>query len=78
MKEAAFQNFEELYSKSVRLNPNDNQKMLENIPSIIRHKDNELILQPISEEEIRGIILQMNPDKDPKPDGFSAHFYKRC
>lgn len=35
-------------------------------------------MKPFIEEEISNVIWDMEPDKAPGPDGFSAHFYRAC
>ena len=37
-----------------------------------------MLLSPITEEEISKIFWSMEPDKAPRPDGFSIHFYRIC
>jgi hypothetical protein len=33
---------------------------------------------PMTEEDLLGVIQQMNPNKALGRDGFSTHFYKKC
>jgi len=50
--------------------------MLEHIPLRITTKDNELLTQQISEEDILQAIRSLDQDKALGPDGFSIIFYK--
>ena len=35
-------------------------------------------MKPFAKEEIIDVIWSMEPDKSPRPDGFSFHFYRFC
>ncbi|KAM6544160.1 hypothetical protein CsatB_008607 [Cannabis sativa] len=45
-------------------------------PSVSRDQNNELLL-PISEDEVRSALFQMHPDKSPGPDGMTPAFYQK-
>ncbi|PNY16121.1 hypothetical protein L195_g012831, partial [Trifolium pratense] len=42
----------------------------------ITHEDNERLVRPITKEELKEALFQMNPDKAPGPDGFNPAFYQ--
>ena len=48
----------------------EQDKMLKFIPKFVSPKDNKVLNQPISFEEVRNVIFDMNPEKSPGPDGF--------
>ena len=35
-------------------------------------------MKPFNGQEILDVIWAMEPDKSPRPDGFSFHFYRVC
>jgi hypothetical protein len=41
-------------------------------------EENNLLIQPFSEEEVREAIFQMEHNKAPSPDGFPTEFYQAC
>lgn len=51
--------------------------MLEAIPRLTTSEDNKLLNSPITLEEVRQVVFDMNPDKSPRPDGFQALFYQK-
>ena len=53
-------------------------RMLEVIPKIINKEDNKALNKPITLEEVRKVVFDLNPDKSPGPDGFQAFFYQKC
>lgn len=40
-------------------------------------EENQALISPFTEEEIRAAVFIMNPDKAPGPDGFSMSFYQQ-
>lgn len=48
------------------------------IPKLVTTEDNKALNKPITLEEVRTVIFNMNPDKSPGPDGFQAFFYQKC
>ena len=51
---------------------------LSNIPSLVSKGENDELLKPFYEQEVIDVIWSMEPDKAPRPDGFSIHFYRIC
>ena len=45
-------------------------KMLKVIPRLISDEDNKFLNKPISLEEVKSVVFNMNPNKSPGPDGF--------
>ena len=52
--------------------------MLKFIPKLISSEDNKVLNKPITLEEVRLVVFNMNPDKSPGPDGFQAFFFQKC
>jgi hypothetical protein len=50
---------------------------LEDIPQV-SGLENEMLIQPFSEEEVWKVVFQMKHNKAPGPDGFPAEFYQAC
>lgn len=36
----------------------------------------EEMIRKVSDEEIKGVFMEMNPNKSPNPDGWNECFYK--
>ena len=51
-------------------------KLLEVIPKLILAKDNKELNKPITLEEVRTVVFNMNPDKSLGPNGFGVFFIK--
>ena len=78
IKEAAHSFFKKLYS-APDLDPVDpNSYPLTEIPKLISEEDNQLLNNPVSIREIKKALFNMDPDKAPGPDGFTARFYVSC
>ena len=70
-----FQNFLNNLESSNKL---AQDKLLENIPSLITKEDNKNINNPITMEEVKMALFSMNSDNSPGPDGFQAFFFQKC
>jgi hypothetical protein len=70
-----FQNTSNNYEGSNRI---AQDKLLKVIPKIVTMEDNKVLNKPISLEEVKLVVFEMNPDKSPGPDGFQVFFYKKC
>jgi exonuclease III len=44
----------------------------------VSEEENNMLIRPFSEEEIREAVFQMEHNKAPGPDGFPAEFYQAC
>ena len=49
-------------------------KMLKFIPKLIWPEDNKELNKPITLDEVRSVVFNMNPEKSLGPDGFQAFF----
>lgn len=47
------------------------------IPSTISQVQNENLLKQIIEEEVKGALFQMHPDKSPGPDGMTPALFQK-
>lgn len=65
--------FEDLFSAA----QGNYDPVLEVVTPRISMQDNEALLAPFLEEEIRSTLFQMHPDKASGPDGLNPAFYKR-
>jgi hypothetical protein len=45
---------------------------------MIKEEDNKELNKVVTGEEVKTILNQFDPDKAPRPDGFTLHFYKKC
>lgn len=65
--------FENLFeSKQGVYNP-----VLNVIQPCITDYDNELLLAPFNQEEIKNTLFSMDPNKSPGPDGLNPAFYRK-
>ena len=78
VKEVAENHFKTLLSAERDGCEEDINEFLTHIQNLVNADDNNMLLNPISEEEISRIVWSMELDKAPGPDGFSIHFYKLC
>lgn len=42
----------------------------------ISNDQNDMLLRPFSQEEIRAVVFSMHPDKAPGPDGMNPKFFQ--
>jgi hypothetical protein len=78
IKEETITHFEELYTESIGVDPTVKTKMLEDIPSLISSYENAKLIKETHEEEIQNTIWGLDPNKAPRPDRFTIHFYRAC
>lgn len=76
IKRAAFTHFQKLYSEDK--DPSHYPELLENIPSVISQQRNEFLEAKVSKDEVKKALFDMDPDKAPGPNGFSARFLQAC
>ncbi|GAU48536.1 hypothetical protein TSUD_282880 [Trifolium subterraneum] len=46
--------------------------------NVLSAKDNDFLLQPFSEEDVREVLWSCDGNKSPGPDGFNFNFLKEC
>lgn len=68
------QYYEELFSSS---NPQNMEAALAGITPVVTQQMNEELIRPITDEEVRATLFEMNPLKAAGLDGFHAFFYQR-
>lgn len=55
----------------------EDEEVLEGIPLTVSDVQNQELLKPIEEEQVKKALFQMHPDKSPGPDGMSPTFYQK-
>jgi ribonuclease HI len=78
IKQAAFEAFEALYSEPQGTVIDPQMYPLSIIPVLIKEDINTKLTKELLQQEIKEALDQMNPDKAPGPDGFTARFYQQC
>eukprot|EP00253_Pinus_taeda_P006593 PITA_06593 len=74
IKQVASDHYRELLTKTKE--EEDYTDLLQYLPSGINKEINDNLSKEIEEEEIRGAIWDLHPDKAPGPDGFPICFYR--
>jgi hypothetical protein len=69
--------FKELYTKMQRTDIDHKEYPLSLIPKLIKEDINNNLTKEVTQQEIKDALDQMNPDKAPGPDGFTARFYQQ-
>jgi ribonuclease HI/exonuclease III len=78
IKQAAYDTFEKLYTAPKDVELDQQAYPLTLIPKLINVDINSKLTSEITQQEIKEALDQMNPDKAPGPDGFTARFYQHC
>eukprot|EP00253_Pinus_taeda_P010704 PITA_10704 len=78
IKQAATSQFQHLFQEDGSSDEDLAVDFLSNIPSLVTTDLNDGLLKPFIEKEIVEVIWSMEPDKAPRPDGFTIHFYRAC
>jgi hypothetical protein len=77
IKKTTSAHFDDLYNEKELVDINLRDQALTYIPQIVSERDNEEISKRVNEEEILSALWKFGSDKAPRPDGFTAHFYKK-
>eukprot|EP00253_Pinus_taeda_P017747 PITA_17747 len=72
---AALAHFKSQYSRGNGCAIHDILWGIEIFPTMFNDKSNDSIYQPITEEELHGILKAFNKDKCPGPDGWTIEFF---
>jgi hypothetical protein len=78
IKQAAYEYFEKLYTDPKDLALDQQRYPFTVIPRLINEGINNKLTREVTQQEIKEALDQMNPDKAPGPDGFTARFYQPC
>jgi hypothetical protein len=78
IKQATYDTFEKLYTAPKDVELDQQAYPLTLIPKLINADINSKLTSEITQQEIKEALDQMNPDKAPGPDGFTAKFYQHC
>jgi hypothetical protein len=70
--EVAINYFDQLF----RANATTHEPILSLIAPKVTQEDNDMLVAPITREELKEALFQMHPDKAPGPDGFNPAFYQ--
>eukprot|EP00253_Pinus_taeda_P034743 PITA_34743 len=76
IKKAASEHFEKLYREDIEAGQNDN--LLDVLPSLITSRMNQALEGKINQNEVMEALFAMDPDKAPRPDGFTPRFLQTC
>jgi hypothetical protein len=77
IKAAAADAFETLYTETQRSAIDSTTYPLSLVPTLIQEEVNNSLTKEVTQQEIKEALDQMNPDKAPGPDGFTARFYQQ-
>ena len=78
IKLVAESHYQLLFKDNKEGNKDATADFLSHIPSLVNKEDNSSLSKQFTEEEICNIIWAMEPDKAPRLDSFSIHFYRQC
>jgi ribonuclease HI len=76
IKKAAFSHFQDLYREDK--DPNQYPDLLDIIPTVLSQRMKEKLEAKVTKDEVKKALFDMDPDKAPGPDGFSARFLQAC
>lgn len=76
IKKAAFSHFQDLYREDK--DPNQYPDLLDIIPIVLSQRMKEKLEAKVTKDEVKKALFDMDPDKAPGPDGFSARFLQAC
>ena len=67
--------YKSLFGASDEGNVTLDETRTDDIPQVMA-EENDILMAPFSEEEVRVAVFQMEHNKAPGPDGFPAEFYQ--
>eukprot|EP00253_Pinus_taeda_P017348 PITA_17348 len=76
IKKVASLHFQSLYSEDKNLD--QSSYMIDIVPSLITVEMNHLLEAKVTKNEVKDAHFAMDPDKAPRPDGFTARFLQSC
>ena len=76
IKKVAHRHFKELYTEDKQASLSSN--LLELVPLKVNAQMNAMLNAHVTVNEIKQALDEMDPDKAPGPDGFTARFIKNC
>ena len=65
--------YQDLFTTS---SPSDFEEVTDNIPQLVTHAMNDMLLAEFKVEEVENALRQMAPLKGPGPDGIPPLFYQ--
>lgn len=71
--EAYYKSFNNLFSTT----PSNWEEVIDCIPNTITLNQNEELLKPVTDIEVKNALFQMHPDKSPDPDGMTPAFFQK-
>ncbi len=78
IKRASYSFYQDLYSAPEEPAIDPHAYPIELIPKCVQDSDNAMLTTPISMEELKEVLDNMEPDKAPGPNGFSVRFLLTC
>ncbi|XP_057837282.2 uncharacterized protein LOC131047412 [Cryptomeria japonica] len=76
ISQASVAHFKEILNSNERREELCSTKLLEAIPKMVTDRDNQMLLEPFTEDEVRKAVFGLHPDKAPGPDGMTARLKK--
>jgi hypothetical protein len=76
IKKATFSHFQDFYREDK--DPNQYPDLLDIIPIVLSQRMKEKLEAKVTKDEFKKALFDMDPDKAPGPDGFSARFLQAC
>lgn len=67
----------EYYQQLFTADQTQGEVVLNCINQTITEQQNEILLEPVSAEEVKDVVFHMHPDKAPGPDGMTPTFFQR-
>lgn len=58
--------------------PDDFDSVLANVSKKVSDIENEMLMRPATEQEVREVLFMVHPKKAPGPDGMTALFFQRA